>query len=72
MVESNHDEERLARIEHMVERLPREQAATGILTAKLVAVVSLVADTHALQAAESKRQRRRPAPPPRHGSIRSS
>jgi hypothetical protein len=37
MVEHNHDEERLARIEHMVERLQREQTALTILTAKLIA-----------------------------------
>ena len=37
MVEHNHDEERLARIEHMVERLQREQTALTILTAKLSA-----------------------------------
>ena len=37
MVESNRDEERLARIEDMVERLQREQAALTILTRKLIA-----------------------------------
>ena len=41
MVESNHDEERLARIEHMVERLQREQAALTILTGKLAAAVAV-------------------------------
>jgi len=37
MVESNHEEERLARIEQMVERLQRDQAALTILTRKLIA-----------------------------------
>ncbi|HXD15406.1 MAG TPA: hypothetical protein VN654_00210 [Vicinamibacterales bacterium] len=37
MVERNHDQERFARIEEMVERLQREQAAQTILTGKLIA-----------------------------------
>ncbi len=37
MVEYNHDEERLARIEQMVERLQREQAVLRRLTEKLIA-----------------------------------
>ena len=37
MVESNRDEERLARIEQMVERLQREQTALKLLTEKLIA-----------------------------------
>ena len=36
MVESNHDEERLARIEHLVEELQRESAAQKIITTKLL------------------------------------
>jgi len=37
MVESNHEEERLVRIEHLVERLQREQAALTLLTARRIA-----------------------------------
>jgi hypothetical protein len=37
MVESNRDEERVARIEQMVERLQREQASLTVLTGKLIA-----------------------------------
>ena len=36
MVESNRDEERLARIEHMVEALQRESDALKVVTARLV------------------------------------
>src|SRR6476661_6594586 len=36
MVESNNIEERLARIEHMVEVLQRERAAAKVITAKLL------------------------------------
>jgi predicted Zn-ribbon and HTH transcriptional regulator len=43
MVESNHDEERFARIEHMVETLRREGAAFKIVPAKFVTVVGVVA-----------------------------
>ena len=43
MVESNHDEERLARIEQMIEALQREQVAIRVATAKLVAVVATFA-----------------------------
>ena len=39
MVESNHGEERLARIEQMLETLQRESAATKVMTAKIIAVV---------------------------------
>jgi hypothetical protein len=41
MVESNHDEERLARIEHMVEDLQRESDALKVVTAKLLVAVTL-------------------------------
>lgn len=40
MVESNHDEERLARIEQMIERLQRESAINKVLTGKLVVAVA--------------------------------
>ena len=39
VVESNHDEERIARIERMVEALQRESAALKIVTARLEAAV---------------------------------
>ena len=38
MVESNCDEERLARIEHMIEKLQRESAAFTSVAASLVAM----------------------------------
>jgi hypothetical protein len=38
MVESNHDEERLARIEHMLESLQRESAAFKLVASELIAV----------------------------------
>ena len=41
MVESNHDEERFARVEHMIEALQRESAALKVLTAKLVLAVAV-------------------------------
>ena len=57
MVESNHDEERLARIEHMVERLQREHAASRIVTARLAEAVAVVAEnTQKLTAASPKRR----------------
>ncbi|HXD17166.1 MAG TPA: hypothetical protein VN700_01990 [Vicinamibacterales bacterium] len=40
MVEYNHEEERLARIEQMVERLQRDQAALAVLTGKLIAAAA--------------------------------
>jgi hypothetical protein len=43
MVESNHDEERLARIEQMIEALQREQVTIRAATTKLVAVVATFA-----------------------------
>jgi len=43
MVESNHDEERIARIEQMIETLQREQTAIRVATANLVAVVATFA-----------------------------
>jgi hypothetical protein len=49
MVESNHDEERLARTEHMVESLQREMAALKAVRRKCTAVVAVVA-THAPEA----------------------
>jgi hypothetical protein len=42
MVESNHDEERLVRVEHMIEALQRESAAFKVLTAKLVVAVAVL------------------------------
>ena len=41
MVESNRTEERLARIEQMIEVLQREQATARVLTAKLVVAVAV-------------------------------
>lgn len=43
MVESNCDEERLARIEQMLEAVQREQAAAKVITAKLVLAVAVLA-----------------------------
>jgi hypothetical protein len=40
MVLYNHGEERIARIEHMVERLQREQTALTLLTEKLSRAVT--------------------------------
>jgi hypothetical protein len=42
MVESNHAEERLSRIAHMVEDLHREQLAHRLLAAKLVNAVAVL------------------------------
>ena len=57
MVESNHDEERLARIEHMVEGLQREQVANKIITTRLIAAVAVVAES--AQAPEPVRPKRK-------------
>ena len=58
MVESNHDEERLARIEQMIEALQREQVAIRLATAKLVAVVATFAGgTLTMKPARSKSKR---------------
>jgi hypothetical protein len=43
MVEQNHDEERLARIERMLESVQREQATAKVITAKLVLAVAVLA-----------------------------
>jgi hypothetical protein len=40
MVESNNDEERLARMEHILDRLHREAAVNKAITAKLVLAVA--------------------------------
>ena len=45
MVESNNAEERLARIEHMVEKLQRESAAMKAIASKLIDVVAQAAPT---------------------------
>lgn len=46
MVESNNTEERLARIEQMVETLQRDQKASRVITMKLALdVAALAADT---------------------------
>ena len=42
MVESNHTEERLARIEQMLEVLQRESAAAKAITAKLVIAIAVL------------------------------
>jgi len=42
MVESNHDEERLARVEQMIEALQRDSAALKVVTGKLVVAVAAV------------------------------
>jgi len=58
MVESNHDEERLARIEQMIEALQREQVAIRVATTKLVAVVATFAGgTLTVKPARSKSKR---------------
>lgn len=54
MVQSDHDEGRLARIDHLVETLQRETAALRVDTAILAAVTAVV--TH-----ESPRPQRRKA-----------
>jgi len=41
MVERNHDEERLARIEHLVEELQRESAAQKIITTQLLKAAAI-------------------------------
>lgn len=45
MVESNNDEERLARIERMVEALQREAAAFKVLAVKAARRAAIVAET---------------------------
>ena len=57
MVESNHDEERLSRIEDMVERLRRENAANRIVTAKLAATVAQAVADRARPRASTVRRR---------------
>jgi hypothetical protein len=42
MVESNHDEERMARVEHMIENLQRQTAALKVVTSKLVVAVAVL------------------------------
>ncbi len=42
MVESNHEEERLARIEQMIEQLQRETALNKVLTGKLAIAVAVL------------------------------
>jgi hypothetical protein len=55
MVESNNDEERLARIEHMVERLQRE-AAINVLSPKIAPMLSrLRAAANQLNASNGRR-----------------
>jgi len=50
MVEYNHDEERFARIEKMVETLQRESRALRIVTARLAAVVAVVTHSPSVRA----------------------
>jgi hypothetical protein len=59
MVEYNHDEERLARIEQMVERLQREQTALRVLTGKLVAAVAFLKPS--VVVTYDRRRRQKPA-----------
>ena len=59
MVEYNHDEERLARIEHMVERLQREQASLRLLTGKLIAAVAVAKPSVVI--AYDRRRRQNPS-----------
>jgi hypothetical protein len=42
MVESNHNEERLARVERMIEALQRQSAVLKVVTAKLVVAVAVL------------------------------
>ena len=53
MVETNHDEERLARIERMIEALQRESETMKTVTAKIIDVVQVSLKRDAI------RQRRR-------------
>jgi hypothetical protein len=53
MVESNHEEERLARIEHMIETLQRESAALRVALGTLATVVEVCA--HAPEAIPLRR-----------------
>jgi hypothetical protein len=59
MVEYNHDEERLARIEQMVERLQREQTALKLLTGKLIAAIAAAKPSVIIT--YDRRRRRNPA-----------
>jgi hypothetical protein len=45
MVESNNDEERLARVEHMIEKLQRQSATLKAVTEKLVIAVGVLTKT---------------------------
>jgi hypothetical protein len=47
MVESNHAEERIARVERMIESLQRESVALKVITAKLVVAVDVLASVPA-------------------------
>jgi hypothetical protein len=42
MVETNNDEERLARVEHMIEKLQRQSVTLNAVTAKLVVAVAVL------------------------------
>jgi hypothetical protein len=64
MAEYNHDEERLARIEQMVERLQREQTALKLLTGNLFAAIAAAKPSVIITYDRRRRQnpaRRRPA-----------
>ncbi len=60
MVESNHDEERLARVERMLAQCRRESAALKVIAASKVVVIVVEAahplgSTHTVQPAKPKR-----------------
>jgi len=56
MVEYNHEEERFARIEQMVERLQRQQVALTILTGKLIADVAVAKSSMLVTYDRTRRQ----------------
>lgn len=63
MVEYNHDEERLARIEHMVERLQRDETALRLLTGKLIAAVGVAKPSVVITYHRKRRQNVSHLPP---------
>jgi hypothetical protein len=65
MVEYSHDEERLARIEQMVERLQREQTALTLLTGKLIAATAFA--TPSVVVTYDRRRRQNPVRRPASG-----
>jgi hypothetical protein len=61
MVETNHDEERLARIEQMIETLQRESGTMKTVTGKIIDIVQVSLKRDAIR----HRRRTDARPPPR-------